>query len=266
MPVGGRRRKTAAAGSSHRQPASSASPTPRGLLDQVIASTAALYYALWSTSPAPPTVSPPAKLAKVASPPDSLPPSHLATAHLVQSLQLFYLLAETRRRARAAFVLLEAHVNTPPAPTFATLTLSLLAISAKIHGLCSWGGPTEQSSPSLAAYGQLGGLYAELRAQLVAARPGPAPRPPPLQHVPTELDRCPAPLRRLLNTAVSTKRPVSTAQADLLPLSLAPALSVKRPRSSGGGSDGEDALPPVPKKRNTLLEDLLEDVGESVAV
>lgn len=51
-------------------------------------------------------------------------------------LRLYYLLVDLSNRARKAFLFLEAHLRTPPAPTFAPLAMVLLALCAKVERSC----------------------------------------------------------------------------------------------------------------------------------
>ncbi|CAO1630514.1 unnamed protein product [Jaminaea pallidilutea] len=236
-------------------------------------------------------------------------------------LRLYYLLVDLSNRARKAFLFLEAHLRTPPAPTFAPLALVLLALCAKVerschaalagrasHGKQSEGphsdraqgtgsGGTTMSKSEVAATA-ITGVYAVTR---VAAGCPLSPDGQPrwsacaIWTAPTSMDRLPQELQQEVNKR-RRKLFMRTRTIDcdtherwlvLLPRQLA---DLERPttakqRRSGGDQnsngrkrqrdEAETVLEkdaesvqdsqPAKRKRKSLMEQMLEDEGLSVA-
>lgn len=220
-----------------------------GLLDQTIESTARLYCSLWSSSSFRPTDT---RLARFPFPPDSKPPVEMVFLHLLLSLRLLYLTIEVQQRARAAFMLLKAHINTPPAPTFAPLALTLLAICAKVERLCD-SNPAQDSKigGSRPAFLHLSQVYTCLRAEALTIPASDRNRqyPPSPSCPPKDLSRCPGALRNLINSATCHTK---AASLHLVPITLdrRPSHCSKRRREE----DDERSLPTLPKRLKGLIE------------
>lgn len=238
-----------------------------GLIGELMDSTATVYTSLWSSSAS--SQSQPSsstRLPKFASPPDSSPSHALISSHLVLSLQLTYVLCEVKARASSAFALMEAHIRTPPAPTFAPIVMTLLAICAKVEALCHRAVPVQP--PSDATPGEDTASPAKKVAELLA-RSYHALRPKTadseaLDGPPESILRCTVQLQQTLNQP-ACKAGDQTWQK--LPSTLSRRdggidLHERRKHSRKCVDDGVEAIPlPPSKKRKGLYEELMEDQG-----
>lgn len=107
----------------------------QGLLSDMLQSVAHLYSTMQflpprSTSPYEPLPKPASGSSAA-----SLIPSRLAFDQLCLFLNLLLTLSYLQARCQSSFGLLQAHLNTPPAPTFAPLVVSLVGIVAQVEGI-----------------------------------------------------------------------------------------------------------------------------------
>lgn len=284
---GGRRRKRGSSEAGHQTQ-----------LLHVLDANAELYYSLFDAS-VPAAQSPLAALPKLSSPITGAASSSSSqqVRHTLNVLRLLYLFSAVQAGSRNAFAMLRAHLNTPPAPTFAPLATVLLAIASRVESFCERALFGNERNEKLKMPVEAAG---EKRVGLVEwyerERRSLSPSSGLLQRKPCSLDinACPTPLQQLLQSraggGVAAEDEEKLLSAMPLKLLRPPAAELgeikSETKSRGGkrktlgltlGGDGDvdgdgdaledgdrggldaDGLPPMPKKRKGLWEELSMD-------
>ncbi|PWN24285.1 hypothetical protein BCV69DRAFT_280178 [Microstroma glucosiphilum] len=267
----------------------------------VLDANAELYYSLFD-APVPVAQTSLAALPKLSSPLAGPGASSFSQQikHTLNVLRLLYLFSAIQSGSRNAFAILRAHLNTPPAPTFAPLATVLLAVASRVEAYCEkalFGNERSEKlkMPVEAAEEKRVGLvewYERERrslpsssADLVAGKGNACS---------LDINCCPAPLQQLLQSRtgdcvsaeeeaklltvmplklrrppgavlgeVKSETKVRGTKRKTLGLSLSGDADVDADADAdaveGGAGLDADGLPPVPKKRKGLWEELSMD-------
>jgi hypothetical protein len=262
----------------------------------VLDANAELYYSLFDAT-VPAAQASLAALPKLSSPLIGLRSSSQQLKHTLNVLRLLYLFSAVQSGSRNAFAMLRAHLNTPPAPTFAPLATVLLAIASRVEAYCEkalFGNERNEklNMPLEAAGEKRVGLVEWYERERRLLPSGPSGDSPAANGKACSLDinSCPAALQQLLQsrggegvsaeneekllTAMPLKlcRPSAAVLGEIK--SEAKSKGIKRKTlglSLSGDADADstvegiaggidaDGLPPVPKKRKGLWEELTMD-------
>lgn len=169
---------------------------------------------------------------------DVSPPPKLVARHLISLLTLLCALDELSQRARTAFSLLESHLRTPPAPTFAALVTTMLGLCAGVHARCS-----EGMQSTAEAYGEVAATSGMAKGRPI--RVGSSQATQALKEGRSKLQR--------------KKRGADEKEVAREVIAALPA-SIQAATPAAKGTKNKTGLPPVPVagSRRSLVDELLE--------